>query len=48
MRFLLQRSLTQYDIPGIIHLTANEIEKEGIEVDAKVIKDLMLSPQRFN
>ena len=60
-RLLAQYSqLTQYDIPGVIHLTANEIEREGIfskeffevfqksgiEVDAKLIRDLMPSPPK--
>lgn len=60
-RLLAQYSqLTQYDIPGVIHLSANEIEREGIfskeffevfekngiEVDSKVIRDLMPSPPK--
>ena len=60
-RLLAQYSqLTQYDIPGVIHLTANEIEREGIfsqeffevfqksgiEVDSKLIRDLMPSPPK--
>jgi RNA polymerase-interacting CarD/CdnL/TRCF family regulator len=58
-RLLAQYSqLIQYDIPGVIHLTANEcenifskeffevFEKSGIEVDAKVIRDLMPSPPK--
>jgi hypothetical protein len=58
-RLLAQYSqLTQYDIPGVIHLTANEcenifskeffevFEKSGIEVDTKVIRDLMPSPPK--